>query len=287
MNHGKPSHAAVEEKPCFFRINKVGLRGYDQGGDEQAVCRLCWKNALPGGRPFPLIPKYGAVSFGRIVTGPYEQGAGKYFYVAEDLGTEQIVGYFTGATGQGVKTPAGTLSWMTWRDNTAMRIAEEEFGDLFHHYALSEELTVETPKYLYTASLGARAIAFLLHAKHYHALEMPELPSATPEFHYQVAKKYRSMGIGKQLLLHFLKQLGSDLGHEVCMQVTVCQAGKSLEEYTGMRHKGKPLWEVYNRRVTKMYTDKEKKKWGLGPVVENVTLVAGRERLLSFLENKQ
>ena len=70
-----------------------------------------------------------------------------------------------------------------------MSIAGEEFGDLFHHYILSEKLIVETPKYLYTASLGARAIAFLLYAKHYHVLEMPALPSATPEFHYQMAKK--------------------------------------------------------------------------------------------------
>lgn len=35
-----------------------------------------------------------------------------------------------------------------------------------------------------------------------------------------------------------------------------------------------------------MYNAYEKQLWGLGPVVENVSLVADRKRLLAFVKSK-
>jgi hypothetical protein len=43
------------------------------------------------------------------------------------------------------------------------------------------------------------------------------------------------------------------------------------------------LWEIYDRRETAIYTSEEKERCGLGPLVENVSLLADRERMLAFV----
>ncbi|MEA3275355.1 MAG: hypothetical protein U9Q81_08740, partial [Pseudomonadota bacterium] len=131
-----------------------------------------------------------------------------------------------------------------------------------------------------------RAVAFLLHAKKYRKKEMPKLAPDCPEFHFQVAKKHRGKRVGTQLIIHFLEQLPAGRHEKVCMQITACEASKPLEFYTSIKYKGDQIWKVYDRKETGMYTKKEKKKWDLGPVVENITLIADRRKLLLYFGSK-
>ncbi|MEA3277426.1 MAG: hypothetical protein U9Q81_19515, partial [Pseudomonadota bacterium] len=217
-----------EGSPFFYKTREYGFRKYDHAKDEKAVCILCWKNSLPGGRPFLLIPEQGAMSFGRIVTGPYVQAESGYFYVAEYLNTGKIIGYATGASGKSQKTPDGTVSWMTWRDDKAEEIAMEEFGRISKQLLFLEGVIRQSEEYLYTTSLGPRAVAFLLHAKKYRKKEMPKLVPDCPEFHFQVVKKHRGKRVGTQLIIHFLEQLPAGRHEKVCMQITACEASKPL-----------------------------------------------------------
>ena len=88
---------ATSEDGYLFEMGDYGLRLYVHDRDEEEVCKLCWSNALPGGRPLPLIPEAGARSFGRIVTGPFAKHASEHFYVVEDLASGKLIGYLTGA----------------------------------------------------------------------------------------------------------------------------------------------------------------------------------------------
>lgn len=268
----------------FFTTEEFGLRLYEHDRDEEAVCRLCWENALPGGRPFPLIPEAGALSFGRIITGPYARGAPACFYIAEDLASGDIIGYLTGAEGGGVATPHGEIPWFTWRDETAHGIAEDEFGEISPKLSHPAQHFVEGTKFLYTMSLGPRAIQLLLYLKVHGDKEMPALPPC-PEFHFQVDARYRGRGVGAKLLELFLRRLSGDKHKEIGAQVTVCDGQVPLSYYERMSVKGEPLWRVCDRRETAMYTDLEKQVWGLGNRVENVSLVADRELLLRFVSH--
>lgn len=272
----------VSERDYFLKSGNYGFRVYDHDRDERGVCELCWSNALPGGRPFPLIPAAGAVSFGRIVTGPFAEYAGQYFYVADDLSSGQLVGYFTGAEGSAVETPDGKVPWMAWRDRRAEQIAENEFGELSYRLYMPGYGYLEGAKFLYTLSLGPRAIQFLLHAKYNNAKEMPKAPSC-PEYHFHVAEGHRGQGIGSRFIHQFLTCFPSSRYDKVCAQVTVCAGQKSLDYYRRMTYRGKQVWSVYEKRETHMYTEAEKRAWDLGPVVENVSLVATKNHLLGFV----
>ena len=272
----------VSERDYFLKSGNYGFRVYNHDRDERDVCELCWSNALPGGRPFPLIPAAGAVSFGRIVTGPFAEYASAYFYVADDLSTGQLVGYFTGAEGSAVKTRDGKIPWMTWRDRKAEQIAEDEFGELSYALYMPWYGYMEGVKFTYTLSLGPRAMQFLLHAKYNNAKEMPKAPSC-PEYHFHVAKGHRGKGIGSRFIEHFLTCFPSSKYDKVCAQVTVCSGQKSLDYYRRMTYRGKRVWKVYEKRETHMYTEAEKREWDLGPVVENVSLVATKDCLLAFV----
>ncbi|MCP5410030.1 MAG: GNAT family N-acetyltransferase [Chromatiaceae bacterium] len=270
-------------KQYLFKMGNYGFRLYDHGRDEEAVCKLCWNNALPGGRPFPLIPEAGAVSFGRIVTGAFAQYAGEYFYVVDDLSNKELVGYLTGAEGGAVQTKKGEVPWMQFRDTIAEQIAEKEFGELSFKLYLPMLGYLEGRKFLYTLSLGGRAVQFLLHAKFNNSKEMPKAP-ACPEYHFHVKQGHRGQGIGSKLIEHFLNQFPNKKKYrKICAQVTVCAGHKSLEYYTGLTWEGKQVWKVYDKRETAMYSALEKKTWGLGPIVENVSLVADKKRLLAYL----
>lgn len=269
----------------LLKVGNYGFRSYDHDRDERNVCKLCWNNALPGGRPFPLIPEAGAVSFGRIVTGPYAEYAREYFYVADDLNTGNLVGYFTGSEGSEIITSDGKVPWMVWRDKKAEQIAEDEFGVTSLRLFMPVYGYLEGGKLLYTLSLGPRAIQFLLHAKASRATEMPKAP-VCPEFHFHVTKKHRLKGIGRHFIEHFLTQLPAHKFKKICAQVTVCEGGHTLDYYTDMTYRGKRIWKVFDKKKTFMYTDTEKQNWGLGAVVENVTLVATRENLLAFVRRK-
>ena len=275
----------VSEREYFFKSGNYGFRAYDHDRDEREVCELCWNNALPGGRPFPLIPAAGAVSFGRIVTGPFAEYASDYFYVADDLSTGELVGYFTGAEGSAVKTRDGKVPWMTWRDRKAERIAEGEFGEISFRLYMPAYGYMEGAKFLYTLSLGPRAIQFLVHAKYNNAGEMPKAPGC-PEYHFHVAKGHRGNGIGSRFIEHFLTRFPSSRYDKICAQVTVCAGQKSLEYYRRMTHEGKRVWKVFDKRETRMYTAAEKRELNLGPVVENVSLVAKKDRLLTFVRHQ-
>lgn len=266
----------------IVRQGSYGIRLYGHDRDEGEVCKLCWKNALPGGRPFPLVPEAGAVSFGRIVTGPFARYASEHFFVAEDLTTGRLVGYLTGAEGSAVQTSDGDIPWAVWRNKIAQQIAADEFGEISPKICIPAYGFVEGVKFLYTISLGARAIAFLLHEKFHGDEEMPNLP-ACPEFHFQVEKAHRGRGIGGKLIEQFLSRLAGDKYKMVCAQVTVCDGQKPLAYYKRMSVGGRKLWKVYDRRETAIYTPDEKDAWGLGPLVENVSLVADKERLLSSI----
>jgi GNAT superfamily N-acetyltransferase len=265
----------------FFVMGNCGFRRYAHESDEEEVCRLCWKNALPGGRPFPLIPEAGAQSFGRIVTGPFARHAPEYFYVVDDLASGRLVGYLTGAEGSAVETEEGEIPWATLRNRIVRQIAADEFGEISAKVWVPAYSFVEGVKLLYTVSLGPRAIQFLLHERFEGEREMPKLP-AVPEFHFQVEKGYRGQGIGRKLVEHFTSRFAGGKYKDVCAQVTVCEGQKSLAYYRRMSVAGIPLWRIYDRRETFIYTPEEKQAWGLGPVVENVSLVADRERLLAF-----
>jgi GNAT superfamily N-acetyltransferase len=266
----------------FLEKGNYGLRHYVHDRDEMAVCKLCWNNALPGGRTFPLIPEAGARSFGRIVTGPYARYALEYFYVADDLTSGKLIGYLTGAEGSFLETAEGQVSWATWRNSIAYRIAEEEFGEFSPKVCIPAYGFLEGVKFLYAVSLGPRAMQFLLHEKYNSDREMPKLPPG-PEYHLQVHKGYRGLGIGSELIEHFLKQLEGEEHKTVSAQVTVCERQKSLDYYRRMSVGGAPLWSIYDRRETNIYTPEEKEAWDLGPVVENLSLVAERKRLLTFV----
>jgi len=265
-------------------MGSYGFRRYEHERDEKDVCELCWKNALPGGRPFPLIPEAGAVSFGRVVTGPFAKYARDFFYVVNELSSGELVGYLTGAEGGPVKTKEGELPWMLWRDRVAQQIAEDEFGEISSRLWIPAWRFVEGVKLLYTISLGPRAMQFLLHAKRSHEQEMPEMPPC-PEFHFQVAKGHRGRGIGGKLIDYFLRQLTAKKFKEIGAQVTVCEGQTPLAHYARMTVRGAKLWRIYDRRETAMYTADEKRAWALGPVVENVTLVAEKKRLLAFVRS--
>ena len=272
------------DKQYLFKMGNYGFRVYDPVRDEEAVCKLCWSNALPGGRPFPLIPEAGAVSFGRIVTGPFAQYAGEYFYVVDALSTAEVVGYLTGAEGSDVQTKKGAVPWMQWRDECAQQIAEKEFGEISFKLYLPMLGYLESRKFLYTLSLGGRAVQFLLHAKFNNSKEMPRAP-ACPEYHFHVKQGHRRQGIGSKLIEHFLGQFPNKKKYrKICAQVTVCDGHKSLEYYTGQTYQGKRVWRVYDKKETAMYSASEKKAWGLGPVVENVSLLADRKRLLAYVK---
>jgi len=266
----------------FLKSGKYGFRLYDHERDEQAVCRLCWANALPGGRGFVLIPEAGAVSFGRIVTGPFAKYAPEYFYVADDLRTGNLVGYLTGAEGGPVKTKKRKMAWMDWRDKTAERIAEKEFGEISFKLSLPIYGFLEGAKFFYALSLGSRAIQFLLHAKFNGANEMPKAPPC-PEFHFHVASGHRGEGIGRKFIEHFVSRFSAGKNQKVCAQVTVCEGHKDLDYYDSMKYRGKNVWKVFDRKETAMYTNTEKQQLGLGRVVENVSLVADRKKLLAFI----
>ena len=266
----------------FLKSDNYGFRLYDHDRDEEAVCRLCWANALPGGRNFVLMPEAGAVSFGRIVTGPFAKYAPEYFYVADDLTTGNLVGYLTGAEGSPVKTKKGKLSWMDWRDKAAERIAEKEFGEISFKLTLPTYGFLEGAKFFYALSLGPRAVQFLLHAKFNSANEMPRAPPC-PEFHFHVALGHRGAGVGSRLIEHFVSRFTAGKYQKVCAQVTVCEGFKTLDYYDNMRHRGKKIWKLFDRKETQMYTMLEKQRLGLGQVVENVSLVADRKRLLAYV----
>jgi GNAT superfamily N-acetyltransferase len=266
----------------FLTLGDYGFRLYDHDRDEHDVCRLCWSNALPGGRPFPLIPEAGALSFGRVVTGPFARCARKYFYVADDLNSGRLIGYLTGAEGSPIDTEDGKVPWMIWRDEIAEQIAEDEFGEVSLRLYVPAFAYLEGGKLLYTLSLGRRAVQFLLHAKFNNAMEMPKAPSC-PEFHFHVAKGHRGLGIGSKLIEHFVSQFSENKYKKICAQVTVCEGQKPLQYYQRMSHQGKEVWKVYDKRETNMYTAAEKQEWDLGEVVENVTLVADKKRLLDFV----
>lgn len=270
------------ESRYFLEMERYGLRLYDHDRDEAQVCKLCWSNALPGGRPFPLIPETGALSFGRIVTGPFAEYAGEYFYVVDELSTGMLVGYLTGAEGGAVQTENGKVPWMQWRDKAAERIAEQEFGEISLKLYLPVYGYLESRKFLHTLSLGSRAIQFLLHAKFNNTKEMPGAPDC-PEYHFHVAEGHRGKGLGSKLIEHFAGQFSGKKYSKICAQVTVCEGCKSLDYYKQMVYRGKKVWKVYDRRSTAMYTAAERERWGLGPTVENVSLVASRKRLLAFV----
>ena len=275
----------AQGKQYLFKMGNYGFRIYDHGKDEKDVCKLCWSNALPGGDPFPLIPEAGAVSFGRIVTGPFAQYAGEYFYVVDDLSSDELVGYLTGAEGSDVPTKKGEIPWMQWRDKSAEQIAEKEFGEISFKLYLPMLGFLESRKFLYTMSLGGRAVQFLLHAKFNNAKEMPGAP-ACPEYHFHVKQGHRRQGIGSRLIEHFLSQFPNKKKYrKICAQVTVCDGHKSLDYYTGQTWEGKRVWKVYDKKETAMYSVSEKQAWGLGPVVENVSLVADKKRLLAYVKN--
>jgi GNAT superfamily N-acetyltransferase len=280
---GAPITVPAQDHDYFLKSGDYGFRLYEHDRDEEAVCRLCWSNALPGGRPFALIPEPGALSFGRIVTGPFARYAPTEFFVADDLTTGKLVGYLTGADGGAVETGGDQIPWLRWRDRTAHRIAECEFGEISPRLLLPGHPLMECTKLLYTVSLGPRAIQFLLHEMLNAEREMPRLP-ACPEFHFQVAREHRGNGIGNRLLGHFLRRLIADNHRQIGAQVTVCEGQVSLEYYERMRVRGKRLWSIYDRRETTLYTDQEKRDWELGHLVENLSLVAETDRLLEFVE---
>jgi len=272
-------------KQYLCTTGNYGFRLYDHDRDEEAVCKLCWSNALPGGRPFPLIPEAGAVSFGRIVTGPFAYFSREYFFVVDDLSSDELVGYLTGAEGSDVKSKNGKIPWMRWRDDYAARIAEKEFGELSFKLYVPMLGFLESRKFLYTLSLGGRAVQFLLHAKSHSTEEMPSAP-ACPEFHFHVKAGHRGQGLGGGLIALFLQQFPDKKRYrKVCAQVTVCEGHKSMDYYTAMRYQGKKVWRIYDRKETAMYSAYEKKIWGLGPVVENASLLADRKRLLEFVSS--
>jgi len=270
----------------FLKTGSYGFRLYEHDRDEEAVCKLCWKNALPGGRPFPLIPEAGALSFGRICTGPFAEYAPAYFYVAEHLTTGELVGYLAGAEGSAVKTANGAIPWLQWRDSRAHRIAEDEFGDISPRLCTPADQVLEGTKLLYTMSLGPRAIQFLLHEKLNNDREIPNLP-ACPEYHFQVAKGHRGHGVGGTLVKHFVSRFTATAYKETSAQVTVCEGQVPLAYYERMSVQGEPLWRIYDRRETAIYTEDEKNAWGLGAVVENVSLVADKNRLLAFVRRSR
>ncbi len=269
----------------FLETSDCGLRLYEHDRDEEAVCRLCWKNALPGGRPFPLIPEAGALSFGRIITGPFAQCAPDTFYVADDLTNGELIGYLTGAKGGSVAEADGDVPWIVWRDRIAHRIAEGEFGEISPKLFHPAQHFVEGTKLLYTMSLGPRAIQFLLHVMVHGNKEMPDLPTC-PEFHFQVEAKHRGRGIGGRLLELFVSRLPAETHTEIGAQVTVCDGQVPLSYYESMSVGDEPLWRVCDRRETTMYTDEEKRVWELGARVENVSLVATKSRLLAFVRRE-
>jgi GNAT superfamily N-acetyltransferase len=266
----------------WVKIGRYGLRLYEHDRDEEPVCRLCWENALPGGRPFPLLPEAAALSFGRICTGPFAQCAPASFYVADDLTNGKLIGYLAGADGSAVETPDGAVPWLDWRDRRAHEIAEDEFGEISPKLCLPGHQLVEGTKLLYAMSLGPRAIQFLLHAKLNSAKEMPGLP-ACPEYHFQVDRSHRGQGIGGRLVELFVSGLKGAKYKEIGAQVTVCDGQVPLTYYERMSVRGKRLWSVYDRRESAIYCAEEKIAWGLGPVVENVGLVADKSRLLAFV----
>ncbi len=269
----------------FLVENNYGFRQYDHDRDEKAVCRLCWSNALPGGRPFPLIPEAGALSFGRIVTGPFAKHQPNYFYVVDELNSGKLIGYLTGAEGSPKKIKNGKVAWMERRDKAAKQIAENEFGKLSYRFDLPIQGFLEGSKLLYTLSLGPRAVQFLLHAKFRGAEEMPTAPGC-PEFHYHVAKGYRGQGIGSMLIAHFVSQFSAEKYRKICAQVTVCDGQKPLSYYKQMSYEGKKVWKVFNKKETAMYTAAEKREWSLGEVVENVSLVADKNILLAYVRRE-
>jgi GNAT superfamily N-acetyltransferase len=276
---------APRDGEYFLVMGNYGFRLYAHDRDEEDVCKLCWKNALPGGRPFPLIPEAGSRSFGRIITGPFAKCAPTLFYVVDDLTSNRLVGYLTGAEGNAVETAEGAIPWGTHRDRIARQIASDEFGEISPKVCIPTFGFVEGVKFLYTASLGPRAIQFLLHEKLNGEREMPRMP-AGPEFHFQVEKKYRGQGIGRKLIEHFVSRLSGRREKNLSAQVTVCQGQKSLSYYRSMSVGGKKLWKIYDKRETTIYTPDEKQAWGLGPRVENVSLVADRDRLLAFVRQE-
>jgi GNAT superfamily N-acetyltransferase len=276
---------AVHDMDFLFTMGNYGYRPYEQDKDEEAVCKLCWMNALPGGRPFPLLPESAALSFGRIVTGPFAEYAPDYFYVADDLTTGRLVGYLSGAEGSDVETADGEIPWLQWRDRSAQRIAEGEFGDISLKLRTPIDRFVENTKLLYTLSLGPRALRFLLHLKIANRKEMPDLPPC-PEYHLQIEKGHRGQGIGGKLIEHFLSRFMEEKYEEIGAQVTVCEGQVPLSYYERMSVQGKRLWKIYDRRESEIYTADEKRSWELGSVVENVGLVADKSRLLEFVHRE-
>jgi GNAT superfamily N-acetyltransferase len=270
------------EDEYILRMGSYGFRTYAHDRDEKDVCKLCWGNALPGGRPFPLIPEAGALSFGRIVTGPFARYAPELFFVADDLTSGRFVGYLSGADGSAVETAEGAIPWAAWRNRIARQIASDEFGEISPKVCIPAYGFVEGVKFLFTVSLGPRAIEFLLHEKFNGDREMPKLP-AGPEFHFQVEKTHRGKGIGRKLVEHFLLQLKGEKFKKVCAQVTVCKGQKTLDYYRNMSLGGRRLWKIYDRRETAIYTPHEKEAWGLGTLVENISLTADRDTLLAFV----
>jgi GNAT superfamily N-acetyltransferase len=266
----------------FARLGNYGFRQYDHDRDELDVCKLCWSNALPGGRPFALIPEAGAVSFGRVITGPYAKYAPEYFYVADDLNSGRLIGYLTGAEGGPITVEDEEVPWMEWRDKTAERIGENEFGEISLKLYFPAYAYLEGGKLLYTLSLGRRAVKFLLHTKFNYAKEIPKAPPC-PEFHFHVAKEHRGLGIGSKFIEHFVSRFSASRYNKICAQVTICEGRKPLSYYKRMSYRGRRVWKVYDKKETTIYTDEEKRQWGLGPVVENATLVADRKRLLAFV----
>lgn len=259
----------------------IVYRLYDPETDEAQVCDIVHAGALPGGRRFPLVPKTRALSFGRIVTGPFAKKEPDNFLVAVDQsgGKEIVVGYLTGALRE---------RHIKERNRLAEQIALDEFGgvNLFSPFdTLKAFVTVGTvPK---------RSIKFLLHAMNNQAKEMPETPPEESirfgEWHWSTHPKYRGQNISISALVYFL-QTALDEGIEsICIQVTVCEGtktvGKNLPYYLKMKHKGTAVWELYDIKETHMYTEAEKKEWRLGTNVYNATLYTETELLHEFTKN--
>lgn len=260
----------------------ISYRLYNPDTDEAQVCDIAHAGALPGGRRFPLVPPDRALSFGRIVTGPFAKKEPGNFIVAVDHsgGQEIVVSYLTGALRE---------RHIEDRNRMAQQIALDEFGgvNLFR--------PIDTFKALVTAgTTPARTIKFLLHAMHHQANEMPQTPPEGSirfgEWHWSTYPQYRGQQIGTSALTYFLQNALDEGIESICIQVTVCDGsetvGKTLPYYLAMRHKGTRVWELYDIKETTMYTAAEKQEWRLGSHVYNATLFSETELLHAFTRSQ-
>jgi len=262
----------------------ISYRLYDPETDEAQVCDIVHAGALPGGRRFPLVPQNRSLSFGRIITGPFAQKEPDNFIVAVDHsgGKEQVVSYLTGALRE---------QHIEERDRLATQIALDEFG------GVSLLSPLDTLKAFITVGTAPkRTLRFLLHAMHNQADEMPETPPEERirfgEWHWSTHPQYRGQHISMSVLVYFLQKALDEGIESICIQVTICEGsesetlGKDLAYYLAMNHKGATVWELYDIKETRMYTEAEKKEWGLGAHVYNASLYTETELLLAFTKSQ-